>query len=66
MKDAKGRGEVEGKVKTLEQEVADVKGKWEMALEMLGEKSEKVGELEADVGDLKEILRGVVERSVAG
>ncbi len=62
--------EVEGgkvavkKVEALEAEVADVKGRYETTLELLGEKSELVDELRADVDDVKAMYRDLVERTI--
>lgn len=48
----------------LEAEVAAMKARYETTLEMLGEKSELVEELRADVEDVKAMYRELVERTV--
>lgn len=62
--------EVEGgktalkRVTDLEAEVAQVNARYETTLEMLGEKSEMVEELRADVEDVKAMYRDLIERTV--
>jgi len=62
--------EVEGgktalkRVTDLEAEVAEVNARYETTLEMLGEKSEMVEELKADVEDVKAMYRDLIERTV--
>ncbi|KAH8199051.1 hypothetical protein TruAng_006789 [Truncatella angustata] len=51
------------KVKALEQEVADLNDRYQTTLEMLGEKSELVEELGADIQDVKAMYRDLVERT---
>ncbi|KAJ9157279.1 Protein SGM1 [Pleurostoma richardsiae] len=48
----------------LEAEVAEVNERYETTLELLGEKSELVEELRADVDDVKAMYRDLVERTV--
>lgn len=63
-------GEVENqkkaaeKVAELERQVAEVNERYETTLELLGEKSEEVDELKADVQDLKDMYRDLVERTM--
>ncbi|KAI6779035.1 TATA element modulatory factor-like protein [Emericellopsis cladophorae] len=52
------------KVQALEKELADINGRYQTTLEMLGEKSELVEELRADVQDVKAMYRELVERTV--
>jgi chromosome segregation ATPase len=52
------------KVEVLEKEVAEVKERYETTLELLGEKSELVEELRADVEDVKAMYRDLVERTI--
>jgi predicted nucleic acid-binding Zn-ribbon protein len=54
------RGQDE-RVGKLEQELKEMNERYGYTLEMLGEKSEKVEELEGDVADLKKIYRDLVE-----
>lgn len=51
-------------VPQLEEEVAGLDSRYQTTLEMLGEKSELVEELKADVQDVKEMYRELVERTV--
>jgi flagellar motility protein MotE (MotC chaperone) len=59
----KGRQATE-KVEELERQVAEVNERYETTLELLGEKSELVEELRADVQDVKDMYRDLVERTV--
>ncbi|KAK0730761.1 TATA element modulatory factor 1 TATA binding-domain-containing protein [Lasiosphaeris hirsuta] len=52
------------RVAALEAEVAEVNARYETTLEMLGEKSEMVEELKADVQDVKAMYRELVERTI--
>ena len=64
MREAEGGKVALKKVEVLEAEVADVKGRYETTLELLGEKSELVDELRADVDDVKAMYRDLVERTI--
>ena len=48
----------------VEKEVAEVRERYETTLELLGEKSELVEELRADVEDVKAMYRDLVERTI--
>ncbi|PSN72687.1 hypothetical protein BS50DRAFT_628832 [Corynespora cassiicola Philippines] len=50
------------KVAQLEQQMREMDERYNTTLEMLGEKSEQVEELESDVADLKKIYRDLVEQ----
>jgi len=52
------------KVVELERQVAEISERYETTLELLGEKSELVEELRADVQDVKDMYRDLVERTV--
>ncbi|KAL2169888.1 hypothetical protein VTG60DRAFT_5503 [Thermothelomyces hinnuleus] len=52
------------RVEALEAEMAEVKERYETTLELLGEKSELVEELRADIDDMKAMYRDLVERTV--
>ncbi|KAG5950361.1 hypothetical protein E4U53_005204 [Claviceps sorghi] len=54
------------RVPELEREVAALDARYQTTLEMLGEKSELVEELRADVADVKTMYRELVERTVVG
>jgi hypothetical protein len=51
-------------VEVLEGEVAAMRERYETTLELLGEKSELVEELRADVEDVKAMYRDLVERTI--
>lgn len=51
------------RVEALEKEVANINDRYLTTLEMLGEKSELVDELRADVQDVKAMYRDLVERT---
>lgn len=63
MRRAEKGEEALGKVKTLEDEVSDMRERYETTLELLGEKSEMVEELKADVQDVKDMYKELVERT---
>ncbi|KAK6843340.1 protein sgm1 [Apiospora arundinis] len=52
------------KVEDLEREVTEINERYQTTLEMLGEKSELVEELRADVEDVKAMYRDLVERTI--
>lgn len=52
------------KMAVLQKEVTDLNSRYQTTLEMLGEKSELVDELRADIHDLKQMYRELVERAV--
>ncbi|KAI1304724.1 TATA element modulatory factor 1 TATA binding-domain-containing protein [Xylaria venustula] len=52
------------RVADLENEIADINERYQTTLEMLGEKSELVEELRADVQDVKAMYRDLVERTI--
>ncbi|KAI1814626.1 hypothetical protein GGS20DRAFT_585331 [Poronia punctata] len=52
------------RVADLEKEVAEMNERYQTTLEMLGEKSELVEELRADVQDVKAMYRDLVERTI--
>ena len=54
----------EGRVGALEKELKGVQERYLTTLEMLGEKSERVEELKADVQDVKAMYRELVERTM--
>lgn len=64
MKDLEEAKQATIRVKELEGEVGALNGRYEATLELLGEKSELVEELKADVQDVKEMYRELVERTV--
>lgn len=52
---------IDQKVQKLQQDLSQVEDRYQTTLEMLGEKSERVEELEADVADLKQMYRELVQ-----
>lgn len=64
MREAEGKKATDARAKKLESEVEELKARYLTTLEMLGEKSEKVDELTADVADLKEMYRELVDRTM--
>lgn len=64
MKDLEAAKSAPSRVKELEEEVASLNTRYHTTLEMLGEKSELVEELKADVQDVKAMYRELVERTI--
>jgi chromosome segregation ATPase len=64
MREVEGGKAAVKKVEVLETEVAEMKERYETTLELLGEKSELVEELRADVEDVKAMYRDLVERTI--
>ncbi|KAI1657093.1 TATA element modulatory factor 1 TATA binding-domain-containing protein, partial [Daldinia decipiens] len=64
MKEMEAEKGAKKKVEELEKEVALINERYQTTLEMLGEKSELVEELRADVDDVKAMYRDLVERTV--
>lgn len=64
MKEAEAEKGARKKVEELELEVASINERYQTTLEMLGEKSELVEELRADVDDVKTMYRDLVERTI--
>lgn len=64
MKEIEEKRGWESRVGALEKELKGVQERYLTTLEMLGEKSEKVEELKADVQDVKAMYRELVERTM--
>ena len=64
MKEVEEMKAAAAKVPELEKEVSSIDQRYQTTLEMLGEKSELVEELKADVQDVKAMYRELVERTV--
>ncbi len=64
MREAEEKRAADSKAKKLETEVEELNARYLTTLEMLGEKSEKVDELMADVADLKEMYRELIDRTM--
>jgi predicted nucleic acid-binding Zn-ribbon protein len=61
MREVEDKRSLNQKVDTLEKDLKAMEQRYETTLEMLGEKTEKVEELEGDVADLKKIYRELVQ-----
>lgn len=64
MQEAEGKRAADERARGLEKEVRAIEERYLTTLEMLGEKSEAVEELKADVVDLKELYRELVEKTM--
>ncbi|KAI4097359.1 MAG: hypothetical protein LQ344_000458 [Seirophora lacunosa] len=64
MKEAEEKRNADAKAQKLAKEVDELNARYLTTLEMLGEKSERVDELVADVADLKEMYRELVDRTM--
>lgn len=64
MKDLEEAKTASSRVPQPEEEVASLDSRYQTTLEMLGEKSELVEELRADVQDIKAMYRELVERTI--
>ncbi|KAI9735017.1 MAG: hypothetical protein M1818_006594 [Claussenomyces sp. TS43310] len=64
MQEVEARRSLDGRLKELEDENRKINARYQTTLEMLGEKSELVEELKADVQDVKAMYRDLVERTV--
>lgn len=64
MKDLEEAKTASSRVPQLEEQVSNLDARYQTTLEMLGEKSELVEELRADVQDVKVMYRELVERTV--
>ena len=64
MREVEQKRAVDAKVSKMEGQMAKMEERYQTTLEMLGEKSERVDELEADVTDLKKIYRELVESTM--
>ena len=64
MQELEEKKQAENKTASLEQEIVGLNDKLQTTLEMLGEKSELVEELRADITDMKEIYRATLESTV--
>ncbi|KAL6858614.1 TATA element modulatory factor 1 TATA binding domain-containing protein, partial [Trichoderma novae-zelandiae] len=64
MKELEEAKAASARVQALEKEVAELDTRYQTTLELLGEKSELVEELRADVDDVKAMYRELVERTV--
>lgn len=64
MREAEQKRAADIRIKKLEDEIAEINQRYQTTLEMLGEKSELVEELKADVADVKKIYRELVDSTM--
>jgi hypothetical protein len=64
MQEVEAKRALDLRLKELEDENKQINARYQTTLEMLGEKSELVEELKADVQDVKDMYRELVERTV--
>jgi len=64
MQEVEAKRALDIKLKELEDENKQINARYQTTLEMLGEKSELVEELKADVQDVKDMYRELVERTI--
>ena len=64
MREAEEKRKVDTKLVNLEKEVSEINQRYQTTLEMLGEKSERVEELQADIADVKQMYRDLVESTM--
>ena len=64
MQQLEERKEASDRVKVLEQEITAINQRYQTTLEMLGEKSELVEELQADVADVKQMYKDLIETTL--
>lgn len=64
MREVEEKRSLEAKVDKLEKNLSETSQRYATTLEMLGEKSERVEELQADVDDLKKIYRELIESTL--
>ncbi|MCJ1314345.1 hypothetical protein MMC25_008026 [Agyrium rufum] len=64
MQEAEQKKAADAKVQSLEDEIIKLNQRYQTTLEMLGEKSELVEELRADVADVKQMYRDLVENTI--
>lgn len=64
MREVEEKRKADARIKELEAQLEDLDRRYQTTLEMLGEKSEQVEELQADVADLKKIYRELVDSTM--
>ncbi|KAL2003945.1 hypothetical protein VTN02DRAFT_1464 [Thermoascus thermophilus] len=64
MREVEAKRKTDARVKELEAQMEDLDRRYQTTLEMLGEKSEQVEELQADIADLKKIYRELVDSTM--
>ncbi|KAF9889226.1 hypothetical protein FE257_007539 [Aspergillus nanangensis] len=64
MRESEEKFASDARIQELEQQITGLDQRYQTTLEMLGEKSEHVEELEADIADLKKIYRELVDNTM--
>src|SRR5439155_12596198 len=64
LQEVESKRNLNSRVRELEEENHKINARYQTTLEMLGEKSELVEELKADVQDVKDMYRELVERTI--
>ncbi|KAK2761560.1 hypothetical protein FQN54_001388 [Arachnomyces sp. PD_36] len=64
MREVDEKRKSDSRIQELEREVEELDQRYQTTLEMLGEKSEQVEELKADIADLKKIYRELVDSTM--
>ena len=64
MREADQKRTSDARVQELETRIEELDQRYQTTLEMLGEKSEQVEELQADIADLKKIYRELVDSTM--
>jgi uncharacterized coiled-coil DUF342 family protein len=64
VKEIEEKGKADSRVQELEIQVEQLDQRYQTTLELLGEKSEQVDELRADIADLKKIYRELVDSTM--
>ena len=64
MREVEQKRAADERIVALEAEIVQINGRYQTTLEMLGEKSELVDELKADVADVKKIYRELVDSTM--
>ncbi|EEA20390.1 M protein repeat protein [Talaromyces marneffei ATCC 18224] len=64
MRESEDKRKAESRIEELESQVAELDQRYQTTLELLGEKSEQVDELQADIADLKKIYRELVDSTM--
>ncbi|KAI9738599.1 MAG: hypothetical protein M1834_008103 [Cirrosporium novae-zelandiae] len=64
MREVEEKKVLDERIKVLEKELGQINDRYQTTLEMLGEKSEQVDELQADIADLKKIYRELVDSTM--
>jgi hypothetical protein len=64
MKEVEEKRALDSKMEELESQVQELNQRYQTTLELLGEKSEQVDELQADIADVKKIYRELVDSTM--